>query len=99
MSSDSTFHLDTGATRGPLFLYPRLVFDPAFLGWGRRAGDPCPIAIYDFDRCIKATMQWFDMTIEAAHDYVTTECEGAWLGPGTPLIIQSAPIEDLEELL
>mgnify|MGYP003340348564 FL=1 len=44
-------------------------------------------------------MHWYDLDIEAAHDYVSTQLEGAWLGPGTPLIIQSAPIEDLEELL
>lgn len=99
MSSDPSFHLDTGDLRGPLFLYPRLVFDAAFLGWGRRAGDPCPVAVYDFEACIKAVMRWYDLGIEAAHDYVTTQLEGAWLGPGTPLIIQQAPIEDLEELL
>ncbi|MGA0103183.1 MAG: hypothetical protein ACO3LH_05660 [Steroidobacteraceae bacterium] len=85
--------------QGPLFLYPRLVFDPAFLGWGRRPADPTPIAIYDFARCVDAVMHWYDFSPEDAHDYVVTQCEGAWLGPGTPLIAQLGSPEALEELL
>jgi hypothetical protein len=84
---------------GPLFLYPRLVFDPAFIGWGRRPGDPCPLAVYDFARCVEAVRQWYEMDNDEAHEYVTTQCEGAWLGPGTPLIMQVGTPGHLEELL
>lgn len=82
-----------------LFLYPRLVFDAAFLGYARRPGDPTPIAVYDHDACTKAAAFWFDMTPEAAQDYVSTQCAGTWLGPGTPLILQPGTPQDLEENL
>ena len=85
--------------QGPLFLAPRLVFDPAFIGWGRRPADPTPIAIYDFARCVTACQHWYDLSPEDAHDYVTSQCEGAWLGPGTPLVMQTGSAATLEELL
>ena len=91
--------MPTDAPHGPLFLAPRLVFDYAFLGWGRRPGDPVPIAVYDFERCVAAAMRWFDLSTEDAHDYVCTQCEGAWLGPGTPLILQAGTPSALEDLL
>jgi hypothetical protein len=84
---------------GPLFLYPRIVFNSAFVGWGRRPGDATAIAIYDFALCVDAVRQWYSMDPEDAHDYVTTQCEGAWLGPGTPLIMQVGTPGQLEELL
>lgn len=81
------------------FLYPRLVFDTAFIGWARRPGDPVPIAIYDQEACVRAAVRWFDLPPEDAQDYVSTQCAGAWLGPGTPLILHTGTPADLEELL
>lgn len=84
---------------GPLFLVPRLVFDAALIGWGRRPADPTPIAIYDFMACVDACLFWYAMSHEEAFDYVTTQIESAWLGPGTPLLMQSGTAAGLEELL
>jgi len=92
-------HANSDYPAGPLYLYPRLVFDAAFIGWGRRPNDPVPLAIYDFARCVDAVRTWYDLDSEAAHDYVTTQCEGAWLGPGTPLIMQVGTPDQLEDLL
>lgn len=82
----------------PLFLLPRLVFDAAFVGWARRPGDPCPIAVYDNAACVKAARYWYDMTPEDAQDYVSTQCAGTWLGPGTPLVLHTGTPTAFEEL-
>lgn len=74
---------------GPFFLYPRLVFDTALLGHAQRPGDAHPLAVYDFERCVTAVRHWYSMTLEEATEYVTTQCEGSWLGPGSPLILHS----------
>ncbi len=77
-----------------LLLYPRLVFDPAFLGWAQRPGDPSPIAIYDFNACVQGAQTWFDLSPEDALDYVSTQCVGTWLGPGSPLLVHLSPTPD-----
>lgn len=79
---------------GPLFLYPRLVYDFALLGHAQRPGDREPLAIYDFARCVTATMHWYDMDEEEATEYVTTQCEGSWLGPSTPLLLHKGLPDD-----
>lgn len=82
-----------------LFLSPRLVFDAAFVGWARRPGDPTPVALYDSDACVAAAVRWFDLSPEDAVDYVSTQCAGIWLGPGTPMIVHTGTPSDLEEHL
>lgn len=82
---------------GTMYLVPRLVFDHALLGFAQRPGDPVPLAIYDFDRCVKAAAHWYEMDADEAIEYVVTQCEGAWLGAGTPLILHQGHIEIEEE--
>ena len=76
-----TFDVET------LYLAPRLVFDAALLGFAQRPGDPVPLAIYDFAGCVRAVSHWYDMGEGEATEYVITQCEGTWLGAGTPLIL------------
>lgn len=79
---------------GTLYLYPRLVFDGALLGYAQRPGDRAPLAIYDFDRCVKAAAHWYEMDADEATEYVVAQCEGAWLGAGTPLVLHPGFPED-----
>jgi hypothetical protein len=85
--------------QGPLFLEPRLVYDCAFLGWGRRPADPTPIAVYDWTMVRDACRVWHSMTFEEADEFVAVNIEAAWLGPGTPLLLQTGSITELEDLL
>jgi hypothetical protein len=87
-------HINSG-----LFLYPRIVFDPAFIGWGRRPGDPTPITIYAYLPCVNACMKWYNMSHEEAAEYVTAQVESYWRGPSTPMIISTGIPADLEALL
>lgn len=82
----------------PHFLEPRLHFDAAFVGWGQRPGDPCPIALYDYERCLNATMTWLECDRHAAIDYVERDVEGSWVGPGTPMIINLCPLRVFEDI-
>lgn len=79
---------------GTLYLAPRLVFDNALLGYAQRPGDHSPLAIYDFDRCVKAVAHWYEMDDDEATEYVTTQCEGAWLGATTPLVLHQGHFEE-----
>ena len=72
---------------GPFFLYPRAVFEDALLGHAQRPGDTQPLAIYTFAGCVDAVRRHYGMTVEEATEYVSTQCEGSWLGPGSPLIL------------
>lgn len=66
-------------------LEPRDLLDEAFLGYGYRPGDPCPVPIYDRDVVIglyAREMSWVD-----AAEHVTFNIDGAWRGPGTPMIL------------
>lgn len=87
------------ADDGPLLLEPRSVYDAAFLGWGRRPGDPTAIAVYSYTRIIKSFMQHANCDWDEAEAFTSYNTEGAWLGRGTPLIIHEGTPAELEELL
>jgi len=87
------------ADDGPLLLEPRLVYDAAFLGWGRRPGDPTAIAVYSYTKLIESFMFWNDCDWDEAEAVTSYNTEGAWLGRGTPLIIHEGTPAELEELL
>lgn len=83
-----SFDVDT------MYLAPRLVFDAALIGYAQRPGDPEPLAIYDFADCVDAVAYWYDMNESEATEYVASQCEGAWMGAGTPLILHPGNPED-----
>lgn len=61
--------------------------DEAFVGVVERCGQP-PIAIYDYEACIKVLAK-DGMSYDEAADYLYFNCIGAWMGPGTPGIMSS----------
>lgn len=86
-------------TDWPLLLEPRLVFDSAFLGYGERPGDPVPVPIYDYDKVIDALIWWHECSRDEALEYVDFNVAGAWVGPGTPLLLHRCTVRTFEEEL
>tara|TARA_Y100000034_G_C6781435_1_gene349320 strand:- start:152 stop:418 length:267 start_codon:yes stop_codon:yes gene_type:complete len=60
-------------------------YDDAIVGVGSRCGQPT-LVIYDYDKCIASLME-DGMTFEEAVDYFSFNCEGSWVGEGTPIIL------------
>lgn len=59
-------------------------FEDAFLGIGRKFGDPH--AVYDRDKCIEILMK--DMSLEEAEEYFSFNVEGAYVGEQTPIFLE-----------
>lgn len=64
-------------------------FDEALIGTARRTNGTL-IAVYDREKCIEVLAR--DMSYDEAEEYFEFNVEGAWLGDGTPIFIDT---EDL----
>ena len=80
----------------PLLLEPRDVFDDCLLGYGYRPGDPCEVPIYDRDLVILAHARWTCSPVDEADEFVSFNTEGAWLGAGTPMLLNRCTAEEFE---
>jgi len=60
-------------------------FEDAFIGICSRHSKE-DLAAYDYDKCIEI-LESQGMTREEAIEYFSFNCEGAWAGKGTPVII------------
>ena len=63
-------------------------FDGAFIGVGARINLPS-VAIYDRMKMVKILVTRDGMTYDEADEYISYNCEGAWVGDTTPIIINS----------
>jgi hypothetical protein len=61
-------------------------FEDAILGVACQYSRP-PLVVYDRERCIEVLVKRDAMTYEEAEEYFSFNCEGAWVGEGTPLIL------------
>ena len=59
-------------------------FDDAFIGIGRRCGQP-DVAVYDVSKCIHILMKDAPWTYDAAVEYLEFNSIGAWVGEKTPI--------------
>ena len=75
--------------------------DNALVGGGGRIGVDV-VAIYDRDKCSEALIG-MGMTDDEAEEHFRLNCEGSYVGPGTPLIgcfdFDMIPIEDARAFL
>lgn len=60
-------------------------FDEALIGSVQRA-DFSVVAVYDRAKCIRVLMNRESMTDEQADEFFSYNCEGAYMGVGTPVI-------------
>lgn len=69
-------------------------FDEAFIGVGRRCGQP-NIAVYDSEKCIEVLQKGGDMTEEEAMEYFEFNVVGAWVGDHTPMFVELCTISEV----
>lgn len=60
-------------------------FEEALVGIARRCGQPS-LAVYDRKKCV-AILKKGGMPYEEAEEYFEFNCAGAWMGEGTPLVL------------
>lgn len=63
-------------------------YEEAFIGVGRRCGCPA-LAVYDRAKCIEILIQRDGMSPEEAEEYFSFNTEGAYVGEGTPIYLES----------
>ena len=61
-------------------------FEEAFIGLSKRCGQPT-LATYSFIKMMEILVERDDMTWEEADEYIMYNCEGAWMGDLTPIIL------------
>lgn len=68
-------------------------FEKAFVGVARQFNRP--FAVYDTTKCLALLMEQ-GMDLESAHEYMSFNVEGAWVGDNTPAFMHMAQ-EDWEK--
>jgi len=61
-------------------------FEDAFIGFSKRCGQPT-LATYSFLKMLQVLVDRDDMSFEEAEEYIMYNCEGAWMGELTPVIL------------
>jgi hypothetical protein len=61
-------------------------FEEAFIGLSKRCGQPT-LATYSFIKMMQILVDRDDMSFEEADEYILYNCEGAWMGELTPIIL------------
>lgn len=71
--------------------------DAAVVGWIHRCGD-VPVVIYDRAKVVKHFVKQ-GMTTDEANEWVSYNIEGAWVGKGTPGILNRGNADKVREVL
>lgn len=61
-------------------------FDDAIIGVCY-SGVEAPKLVYSREAMVQILVMYHDMSLEDAEEYVSYNCEGAYVGPSTPLIM------------
>ena len=61
-------------------------FDYAIIGVGRQHSKQM-LVVYSREKCIEVLVKTQGMTHEEAEEYFSFNCECAWVGEGTPMIV------------
>ena len=69
-------------------------FEQALLGFGQRINEPL-VAIYSWSKMVDVLMIRDGMTDDEAIEYISYNCQGAWVGERTPIIVE--PPENFPE--
>lgn len=69
-------------------------FDRAFLGVGRRCGEP-DLAVYDSRKAFVELMRRDNLTWDEALEYYDFNVEGAWVGEQSPIWLHRTTVAAL----
>ena len=69
-------------------------FEQALIGFGQRINEPL-VAIYSWSKMVDVLMIRDGMTDDEAIEYISYNCQGAWVGERTPIIVE--PPENFPE--
>ena len=69
--------------------------DAAFVGVGRRCGQP-EVAVYALEKAVEILVRG-GLTMEESIEYLEFNAVGAWLGPTTPIWVESITLRELRE--
>ena len=61
-------------------------FEEAFIGFSKRCGQPT-LATYSYEKMLQILIERDEMDVEEADEYIMYNCEGAWMGELTPIIL------------
>lgn len=78
-----------------LVLEPREYLDAAIIGITNRCGTS--LVIYDRNRIVAAFMLMNSWSWETAEEWVSFNTDQAWMGEGTPIIMEPFSDDDEEE--
>ena len=71
-------------------------FDEAFLGVGRRQGQP-PLAIYSVNKALQI-LQRQGYTADDAREFFETHSMEVWVGATTPIWVEELTVDELREI-
>ena len=71
--------------------------DDCVIGYVSRCGQDT-FLVYDRDKLLLHFVAQ-GMTYSEADEHLSVNIESAWVGPGTPAVLQRATIEEIEDLL
>lgn len=63
-------------------------FDDAIIGFAQRCGQPV-VAVYAYDKIIEILCERDNLDADEAAEFVAFNVVGAWLGPRTPVIVET----------
>ena len=71
--------------------------DRAIIGYISRCGQ-VPMVVYDWTKLVRV-FEKQGMSTDEADEWVAYNCEGAWMGPGTPGILHRGNHEAVKEAI
>ena len=75
--------------------------DEAIIGVGGHLGGP-QLVMYDADKVIRVLMEQHEFTRDEAVEWLEINIKGAYMGPNTPMIIETVDsfgVENVHEML
>jgi hypothetical protein len=68
-------------------------FEDAFIGVAQRFGWDEPVALYDYERCIRTLVTRDGMDREGAEEFFQFNVIGAWVGEQTPIYVTGMTLD------
>lgn len=84
---------DSNNNDGKPILYEGL--EKAFLGVLRRYGQDLPVALYDYDKCMRILMSRDGMEEDEAMEWIEHNVIGGWVGEQTPGLVFRCTMKEL----